>query len=181
MQPSSGVWLTAALIALVILRFLWRELRVRRIKNKAGSIFAIPIVLGLVGAATIYSVVAIAPEQLPNIVIGGLIAIVVGVGIGFAVAHFTVVQVAEPGVLLVRGSWITVAIWVGALALRLIARWFVSGGTAIVYTSASAAGGPSLMLNAVLVVMLTAALVTVRVRILAVAGRESIGETKLAL
>lgn len=179
MQPSSAVWLTVALIALVLLRFLWRELRVRRIK--AATIFAIPIVIGLAGAATIYSVVAVAPDQIANLIVGGVVAVVVGVGVGFAVAHFTTVAVRERGVLLVRGSWITVAIWIAALALRFAARWFVSGGTNIVYTNASAAGGPSLLLNSVLVIMLTAALVTVRVRILAVARRESAAEVKPAL
>jgi len=62
--------------------------------------------------------------------------------------------------------------WIAALALRLLARWFVSGSSTIVYTNASAADGSALMLNAVLVVMLTAALTTVRVRLLAISKRE---------
>jgi hypothetical protein len=161
------IWITVAVIVLVLARFLFRELRPRRIKTR--SIFAIPIVMGLVGAAVIYTVVAIAPEQIPTLLIGGVFAILVGIGVGLAVAHFTSVQVLEPGLLLVRGSWITVAIWVGALALRLVARWFVSGGQTVVYTSASAAGGPALMLNGVLVIMLVTALATARVRFLAAA------------
>jgi len=161
------LWITVGVIVLVLARFLFRELRVRRMKT--GSLFAIPVVIGILGAFAIYSVIVVAPDQIPNIVIGSMVAIVVGVGIGLAVAHFTTVQVAKPGLLLVRGSWMTVAIWVAALALRLIARWFVSGGTTIVYSSATSTAGPSLMLNAVLVVMLTVAFTTVRLRILAVA------------
>jgi len=168
------LWITVGVIVLVLARFLFRELRVRRMKT--GSLFAVPVVIAIIGAFTIYSVIAVAPDQIPNVVIGGMVAIVVGVGIGLAVAHFTTVQVAKPGLLLVRGSWVTVGIWVGALALRLIARWFVSGGTAIVYSSATSTLGPSLMLNAVLVVMLTAALTTVRMRILAVSRAQPTSE-----
>jgi hypothetical protein len=161
------IWISVGVIVLVLARFLFRELRARRMKT--GSLFAVPVIVAIIGAFVIYSVVAVAPDQIPNIVIGGMVAIVVGIGIGLAVAHFTTVRVSEPGTLLVRGSWVTVAIWVAALTLRLAARWFVSGGQTIVYTSASSTAGPSLMLNAVLIVMLTAALTTVRVRILAVA------------
>jgi hypothetical protein len=158
------IWITIAVIALVLARFLFRELRVRRMKT--SSIFAIPVVAGVVGAFTIYSVVVVAPAQIPPLVVGSVVAIAVGIGIGWAVAHFTTVQIATQGVLLVRGSWITVGIWVAALALRLFARWFVSGGQSIVYTNTSSVDGPSLMLNAVLLVMLTTALTTVRFRIL---------------
>ncbi len=160
------LWITLGVIALVLARFLFRELRVRRIKTSA--IFSVPIVVGVIGAFLVYSVVAAAPDQIPSLAIGGVAAIVVGIGIGLAVAHFTTVRSGGPGVLFVRGSWITVGIWVAALALRLVARWFVSGGTTVIYTSANSTAGPSLMLNAVLVIMVTAALATVRFRILAV-------------
>jgi hypothetical protein len=160
------LWITLAVLALVLARFLFRELRLRRIKT--SSIYSIPVVIGIIAAFLVYSVVAAAPDQITALVSGGIIAIGVGIGIGLAVAHFTTVRVAEPGVLLVRGSWITVGIWVGALALRWIARWFVAGGSTVIYTSASSTAGPSLMLNAVLVIMVAAALTTVRFRMLAV-------------
>jgi len=167
MQSGQTDWITVGVIVLVLARFLFRELRLRRIKT--ASIFAVPVIVGIIGAFVVYSVVVAAPDQIAPLAIGGVVAIAVGIGIGFAVAHFTTVEVAEPGVLLVRGSWITVGIWVGALLLRLAARWFVSGGHTIIYTDAAVTAGPSLMLNAVLVIMLAAALTTVRVRILAVA------------
>jgi hypothetical protein len=160
------LWITLAVLVLVLARFLFRELRPRRIKT--NSIFSIPIVVGIVAAFLIYSVVAAAPDQITALAAGGVIAIGIGIGIGLAVAHFTTVTVAEPGVLLVRGSWITVGIWVAALALRWFARWFVSGGSTVVYTSTTSTAGPSLMLNAVLVIMVAAALATARYRMLIV-------------
>jgi hypothetical protein len=164
------IWITLAVIALVLARFLFRELRVRRMKT--SSLFAVPVLAGIVGAFTIYSVVIAAPNQMTSLVAGSIVAVAVGIGIGLSVAHFTTVQTAAPGVLLVRGSWITVGIWVAALALRLIARWFVSGGQSVVYVNTSSVDGPSLMLNAVLLVMLTTALTTVRLRILTVSRGE---------
>src|ERR1700676_2157714 len=164
------IWITIAVIALVLARFLFRELRVRRMKT--SSIFAIPIIAGVVGAFYIYLVVSAAPNQMTPLVAGSIIAVAVGIGIGWAVAHFTTVQTATQGMLLVRGSWITVGIWVAALALRLFARWFVSGGQSIVYVNTSSVDGPSLMLNAVLLVMLTTALPPVRFRFLTVSRGE---------
>jgi hypothetical protein len=166
MQTGQTLWITLAVIALVLARFLFRELRVRRIKTAA--IFSIPIITGIIAAFLVYSVVSAAPDQITSLTIGGMVAVVVGIAIGLAVAHFTTVRVAEPGVLLVRGSWVTVGIWVAALALRWLARSFVPGGSTVIYSSAASTAGPSLMLNAVLVIMVVAALTTVRVRMLAV-------------
>jgi len=174
---SSSVGITVAVIVLVIARFLFRELRVRRIRT--SNIFLVPGIMAAVGALLIYSVISVAPDQVSNLIIGGFAGIVVGAGIGFAVGHFTTVQVAQPGLLIVRGSWITVAIWIAALALRMIARYFVAGGN-IVYADPSSAGA-SMMLNAVLVILLVAALFTVRLRILATARTEASGETKSAV
>src|ERR1700692_3068449 len=119
------IWITLAVIALVLARFLFRELRVRRMKT--SSLFAVPVLAGSVGAFTIYSVVIAAPNQMTSLVAGSIVAVAVGIGIGLSVAHFTTVQTAAPGVLLVRGSWITVGILVGAPAFRLIYRWCVPG------------------------------------------------------
>jgi hypothetical protein len=175
---SSSVWFTIAIIALVVARFLFRELRVRRIKT--SGIFIVPGVMAVLGAFLVYSVMALAPDQEFNLLVGGLAGIVVGAAIGLAVGHFTTVQVQQPGLLLVRGSPITVAIWIGALALRLVARYFVSGGANIVSTDPSSAG-PSTMLNAVLVILLVAALTAVRIRILMTARNEPPGVIKPAV
>jgi hypothetical protein len=170
MQTSPNPLLIAlAIIALVVLRFLWRELRVRRLKP--STIFILPIFFALIVALTIFSVVTGAPDQLFALIVGSGAAIVVGAGVGIAVAHFTTVQAGPAGTLLVRGSWITVAIWLAALALRLAARWIVSGGKTVFVTSMTSVDHPSLMLNAVLVVMLATAMMVVRLRILAVGRR----------
>jgi hypothetical protein len=175
---SSSFWFTVALVVVVVARFLFRELRVRRIRK--SNIFMVPGVMAVLGVFLVYSVISSFPDQIFNLLIGGIIAIVVGGAIGFAVGHFTTVQVQQSGLLIVRGSWITVAIWIAALALRLFAKYLVGGGPSVACPDVSALG-PSMMLNAVLVILLIAALTTVRLRILATARSETPGETKSAV
>jgi len=111
---GQALWITLGVIALVLARFLFRELRVRRIKTSA--IFSVPIVVGVIGAFLVYSVAAAAPDQIPSLAIGGVAAIVVGIGIGLAVAHFTIVRSGGPGVLFVRGSRDAIEKFAGSLS-----------------------------------------------------------------
>lgn len=158
MTPQAGqtLWVTLAVALLVVVRFLVRELRVRRIP--LGRLFLLPGFLGLISLVLIYASVAQAPDVMQLLSISAIAAVLVGAFIGLAVARFTTVNLApEPNVVLVRGSIATVAIWVAALLLRIVGR-----------TLAGFEGGPAivLMLNTSLVIMLTTALTTVRVQIL---------------
>jgi hypothetical protein len=151
-----SIWITLALVGVVVVRFLLRELRVRRMQ--LSRIFVLPGVFALLVLFLIVTTLQQSPDQLVPLAVGSLVAIPVGAGIGFAVAHFTSVQPAPaPGVVLVRGSQITVLIWIGALLLRLVPRLIL--GTEVHTT------GTVLMLNSVLLVMLVVAIFTVRVQI----------------
>ena len=153
MPTSNTPWITLALVALVVVRFLARELRERRIV--LARIYLIPAIVGALGLWLVWLTLARAPNQDLNLALGSLAGIAVGCGLGLAVARYTRVRAGAPGVVFVRGSWATVAIWVGALLLRLVGRLLV-GTTNL---------GLTLMLNASLVVLVASALLMVRVQI----------------
>jgi hypothetical protein len=70
---------------------------------------------------------------------GNAIALPFGVLVGFGVAHFTTVRIGDDGKIFFRGSYITVAIWLAALALRLAARFLFPSGLAVSSVLASSA------------------------------------------
>ncbi len=139
---------------LVVGRFLARELRERRIV--LSRIFVAPAIVGVMAVALLGATVYFFPATL--LLVAGETCITVGIGaaIGLAVAHFTKVRLGDaPGIVFVLGSPITVAIWLGALALRWAARLAVP-------LSDHAA---TLSANAALFVMLAAALAMLRYRV----------------
>lgn len=171
MPSSQTLWITVAFIGLIVLRFLFRELRDRRVRT--ASIFLVPVIIGGVAVWFGYLTATLAPSSLASLPIAVAASLVVGAGIGLAVAHFTTVRVGPPGFIYMRGSWITVAIWVGALLLRMLGRYAVTGSaTGMTSFSSGGAGGISpdyWMLNTALFVLLFAATLVVRLRVLAVA------------
>jgi hypothetical protein len=167
-SSSQTLWITLGFIGLIVLRFLFRELRERRVRTQI--IFLIPGILGAFAIWLAYLTVSIAPTFATSLAISIGCAIVVGIGLGLAIAHFTSVRVGPPGIIYMRGSWITVAIWIVALLLRMVGRFAVTGsatGMTAAVSGAGSAGSPeSLMLNTALLVLLCAATATVRVRVL---------------
>ena len=125
---TGGYIFTIAMIVLVVVRFLARELRDRRLPF--NRFFAIPIVFALLCAFLIFVALSAAPELTLELGIGCAAAVVVGAGIGLAVNRFTSVRISDDRkAAIVRGSRITVAIWLGALALRWVGRVIVQNMT----------------------------------------------------
>jgi hypothetical protein len=151
---GSEFWITIAIIVVVVLRFLARELRERRIRT--SMLFTVPIILGAASLYLCYLTLQRAPNLSLELLAEAVAALVIGVAIGLAVAHFTRVKSAGPGLILVRGSWITVAIWLASFALRLVGRFLFS----------SSNFGSQLLLNSGLLLMLAFATLALRVRIL---------------
>jgi hypothetical protein len=147
-------WVTLAILIVVVLRFLARELRERRVRM--SMLFVIPGFLGLIALWLCYLTLTRAPQFSGELALEALAALVVGTGIGLAVAHFTRVRSGGPNLVLIRGSWITVAIWIGALLLRLAGR--AAFATSNLDTQ--------LLLNSGLVLMLAFATTVVRLRVL---------------
>jgi hypothetical protein len=147
---------------LVVIRFLVRELRDRRIPF--NRFFVFPAIFGVISVALVYFAASTAPYYVVQLAAGSFAAVVVGIGIGLAVDRFTSVRLGPSGTsAIIRGSWMTVAIWIAALALRLVGRYFIFG-------VGPKALGVTLTLNAALVLMLFAAMVVLRVRLFARAG-----------
>jgi hypothetical protein len=155
--PPQSLWIYLALVALIVVRFLMRELRVRRMA--LSRIWYAPAFVVAVAVWLAWTTLSAAPYVVPQLVIAVPAALVVGGALGWAVAHFTTVQNGGNGIAIVRGSWITVAIWLFAFALRLVGRLAVG----------SAGLGEQLMLNTALVVLVAVAISVVRFRIRAAA------------
>ncbi len=143
---------------LVVGRFLQRELRERRFV--VARIYLLPAIAGAVAIGLAAYAVIKRPETAGVLAAASVVAIVLGAAIGYAVAHRTTVRVtADASVLYARGSLTTVAIWVGAVACRLLARVaFVSDPARAVHFGDA--------LNAALLVLLASALFFVRYRML---------------
>jgi hypothetical protein len=154
---GGGVLVTGLLLALVVLRFLARELRDRRIPLR--RFYALPGVFAVLAALLVALDAASAPWLLPELLAGTPAGIAVGFAIGLAVDRFTSLRL-DPGgtVAIVRGSWVTAGIWVAALLLRLLGRY-------VAWSAGLRSVGVSLTLNAVLVVMLASAVLTLRLRL----------------
>jgi hypothetical protein len=160
MEKNIGIGI--AIAVLVIGRFLMRELRERRFL--ISRIYIVPAILGIFGIGLVVFASVAHPDTIPVIAIACVAAIALGAVIGYGVARNTTVRVTDdPTVLFARGSAATVAIWLAALAIRLVARIpFLSDPSR--YTHWGEA------LNAALLVLLASALFFVRYRLLA-AGR----------
>jgi hypothetical protein len=156
-SPATPPWLYLVIVAFVVVRFLWRELRVRRMA--LARIWYAPAFVGVVAVWLAYLTWSTAPYLTGTLIIAVIAGLVVGAGLGWAVAHFTTVQNGGNGVAIVRGSWITVAIWLGAFALRLVGRLAVG----------TSAMGQQLMLDTALIVLVGAAIGIVRYRIFLIA------------
>ena len=153
---KTETWITLAVVLLVVLRFLARELRDRRMV--LARIFLVPAIVGAIALYLIVLTVMQAPGLSAELAIGAVAAAIVGVGVGLAVNRFTTVRpAADPSAVIVRGSYATVAIWVAALLLRVVGRVLAEG--------ANLGEGAILLLNACLLVLLGVAIVTVRLQI----------------
>jgi hypothetical protein len=144
-----------AFVALIVGRFLFRELRERKLV--LSRIFAVPAVLGCLALFLLVTTALQFPAT--GVLLAGetCITLGIGLGLGLAVAHFTKVRLGEkPGIVYVLGSGWTVAIWLGALLLRLLARFIISHDDQTAQLAA----------NAALVVMIAAALAMLRYRVL---------------
>jgi hypothetical protein len=151
---SSPVVVYVVVGALVVLRFAFRELRERRMR--LGRLFIAPAIFGVLALVLVAVAIAAAPQAWLHLALAVAVALLLGFVIGSAVGHFTTLRLHErPEYVVVRGSAITVAIWLGAVALRVCVRFAVPSHDI----------ADALIANAALIVMLALALFFVRYRI----------------
>lgn len=151
--PAVLIWVAVGIA--ILARFGLRELRDRKIR--LGRLFVVPAVVGAIAALLVTSAALAAPTRVVELAGLSIVALGVGCGVGLAVARFTTLRLGpEPGTVLIRGSYATLAIWIGALALRALARLAVGGHDL----------GATAVANAALLVLLAAAIAMFRYRIL---------------
>ena len=144
--------ITLAFALVVIVRFLFRELRERKIRVR--SLWIRPGILGVLMVLLLAGGFAIPHVSKPLMLLSALIGAVVGVVTGALVVRSTTFAPAgERGAVLAKGSIVTVIIWVAAIVLRLAARYAFAG--------AGADAATQYELNAGLVALITAAFVVV--------------------
>ena len=145
MHGTAGQPIFYVLIGIfAIVRFLMRELRERHLSNV--QLFVLPGILFCIWLALTISASAAQHPDIVELGVRSAIALPFGLLVGFALAHFTTVRIGGDGKIFFRGSYVTVAIWVAALLLRVGARFAFPTAN---HSAASAlAGGASLVLLA---------------------------------
>lgn len=145
-------WITLAVVAFVVLRFLFRELRARKIRVR--TLWIRPGILGVFTLFLIGGGFAIPRVSMGVVGLSVLVGAAIGIGVGVLVARMTTFAPAgERGAVIAQGSIKTVIVWVAAIALRLLARYAFAG--------AGASPAEQYELNAGLLALVTAAFVVV--------------------
>ncbi|HEV2740271.1 MAG TPA: hypothetical protein VGU66_16945 [Candidatus Elarobacter sp.] len=150
----NSTWLTLALVAVVVVRFLFRELRARKIRVR--TLWIRPGILAVLTLVLIGAGFAIPHVSMGVVALSVLVGAAFGVGVGVLVARLTTFAPAgERGAVVAQGSAKTVIVWVAAIVLRLLARFAFAG--------AGATPAEQYELNAGLLALVTAAFVVVAV------------------
>jgi len=133
MNGSGGsmntAWIALAVGLLVVVRFLFRELRERTVKVRTLWIRPGIIVLATIGfaAAALARPGVNSAQLIVMLLVGAALGVLTGV---LVVRSTTFAPAGMPGAVRVRGSIATVVVWVAAIALRLAARFVVGGSGA---------------------------------------------------
>jgi hypothetical protein len=120
--------ITLAVVLLVVGRFLFRELRERTVRLR--TLWIRPGIVAVLTVLLIAAAFAVPGISLPIVAMSVVGGAVVGVVVGTLVVRLTsFAPAAERGAVRVKGSIVTVSIWVVAIVLRLLARYaFVGAG-----------------------------------------------------
>jgi hypothetical protein len=147
-------WLTLALVVVVVGRFLFRELRARKVRVR--TLWIRPGILAVLTLVLIGSGFVIPHVSMGVVALSVLVGAAVGIGVGVLVARMTTFAPAgERGAAIAQGSFKTVIVWVVAIVLRLVARYAFAG--------AGASPAEQYELNVGLLALVTAAFVVVAV------------------
>ena len=149
---TTSALITLVVAALVVVRFLFRELRERKVRLR--SIWIRPGIVAALTAVMIAAAIGTRGTNLGLLAISLVVGAVLGIVTGSLVVRSTTFRSApERGAVLVQGSITTVIIWIVALALRYVARFAFAGSGASL--------AEQFELNAGLLALVTAAFVVV--------------------
>jgi hypothetical protein len=122
-------WITLVVGLVVVVRFLFRELRERTVKVRTLWIRPAIVTLAAVG----FAAAAVARPGVNPGLLGMMLLTGVALGVltgALVVGSTTFAPAGVPGAVRVRGSIVTVIVWVAAILLRLGARFVVGGSGA---------------------------------------------------
>jgi hypothetical protein len=115
------------IVAFVVFRFAQRELKERVVK--AGTLWIRPAVLLAITVWLIVLSVQLDPSGTTEMLVALVAGIVLGAITGLLIVTNTCFRAAGiPNAVRVQGSRITFAIWIGAFAIRFLARYLVPHG-----------------------------------------------------
>jgi hypothetical protein len=138
---------TLAVVVFVVARFLFRELRARTVK--VSTMWVRPAILAVLTAFVVCAALQSRGGSPAEVALSLGIGVAFGALVGLLVTRSTQVGPGDkPGYLRLRGSWVTVAIWIVALALRLGVRLVASGGSLATAGSLVATAGTVSMVAA---------------------------------
>lgn len=116
-----------AVAVLVVLRFARRELRERVVS--ANTLWVRPVLLAAVTVYLVWATATIDPAGLGEMGLALAVGIALGVVTGVLIVRNTRFAPADrPRAVRVQGNRTTFAIWIGALVVRLIARYALPHG-----------------------------------------------------
>ena len=118
---------TVLILAVVVFRFAQRELKERIIK--AGTLWIRPAVLLAITVWLIVLSVSLDPSGSTELIVALIAGIALGAVTGLLIVANTTFRAADlPNAVRAQGSRLTFGIWLGAFAIRLIARYVVPHG-----------------------------------------------------
>jgi len=128
MQSQLGTSLIGLLFtAFVVIRFAVRELKPRVIKG--GVLWIRPLVLVAITLWLAWTTITVDPAGIGQLIGALLVGGVLGAVTGVLIVRYTTFSAAGvANAVRVTGSKITFAIWIGAFAIRLLARYVLPHG-----------------------------------------------------
>jgi hypothetical protein len=118
--------ISLALVVVVIVRFLFRELRARTVR--LSTMWFRPAILLALTALLVWTTVRVTPFAVGELGVALGIGAAAGIVVGVLVSGSTAIEATgKPGLVRLHGSWVTVAIWIVALVLRVAVRFAVGG------------------------------------------------------
>jgi len=141
-----------ALVLIIVVRFLYRELRARVVR--LSTMWVRPAFVAAITAYLTWLAIAIVGDPPTEIFGSAAIGIVAGIVVGWLVVASTTIEPGPtPGRVRLHGSWVTVAIWLVALLIRLGIR-LATGGYGI-----GAGSGPAAVAGSIVTGVGTVAMV----------------------
>jgi hypothetical protein len=118
---------TVVILAFVVFRFAQRELKERVVK--AGTLWIRPVILLAVTVWLVVLSISLDPAGTTELIVALVAGVVLGAVTGLLIVANTTFRAADiPNAVRAQGSRITFAIWIGAFAIRFIARFVVPHG-----------------------------------------------------